>query len=143
MILSLVLFEKHFNCFWSYILTVWPFFRISVISEFLFLGIGLKTKTWKSQKNIHFRFYSTKIHLDLFFDHYFYYLSIKIDINKKKIFVNFLSIFLSKIDINKIGVNSLYPEGSTAFKTQIPATWLAIWWIVFILMLFEQHFNFF
>ena len=35
----------------SYISVLWCFCRISVISEFLFLGIGLKTKTQKLQKS--------------------------------------------------------------------------------------------
>ena len=34
----------------SHILVLWHFCRISVISEFSLLGIGLKTKTWKSRK---------------------------------------------------------------------------------------------
>ena len=43
------------------------------------------------------------MHVDLFFDHYF----------------NFLSV---KTDKNKNGFNLLYPEESKAFKAQIPAT---------------------
>ena len=34
----------------SYISVFWGFSLISMISKFLFLGIGLKTKTWKSLK---------------------------------------------------------------------------------------------
>ena len=47
-ILRFMWFEKHLNCFLkleSHILVLWLFCRISVISEFSFLGIGLKTKT--------------------------------------------------------------------------------------------------
>ena len=42
--------------------------------------------------------------MDLVFDHYFYYLSIKTDTNKN-------------------GLNLKHSEGSKAFKTQISATW--------------------
>ena len=34
----------------SHITVLWSFCKISVISEFSFLGISLKTKTWKSWK---------------------------------------------------------------------------------------------
>ena len=40
----------------SHISVLWPFCRISVISEFSFLGIGLKTKTRKSRKVFIFGF---------------------------------------------------------------------------------------
>ena len=43
----------------SHISVFWGFRRISVISEFSFLGIGLKTKTRKSRKT--FSFGSTKL----------------------------------------------------------------------------------
>ena len=54
-------------------------------------------------ENLYFWVYNTQVHVDLFFDHYFYYLSVKTDMNK-----NWL--------------NLLYQEVSKAFKTQIPAT---------------------
>ena len=38
----------------SHISVLWPFCRISVISEFLFLDIGLKTKTRFSRKILTF-----------------------------------------------------------------------------------------
>ena len=43
----------------SHISVLWPFSKISVISEFLFLGVGLTTKTWKSHEI--FLFGSTKL----------------------------------------------------------------------------------
>ena len=46
--------------------------------------------------------------MDLFFDYYFNSLSVKTDITKRE----------SKV---------IYPEGSKAFKPQIPATRLAMW----------------
>ena len=58
MILSLMSFEQHFNCFWSYILT-FQYYGLSVefpwFPSFRF-WVGLKTKTWKSQK-IFFSFF--------------------------------------------------------------------------------------
>ena len=52
---SQLLFKLH-----SHISVLWHFCRISVISEFSFLGIGLKTKTRKSRKKIIFGFIKFK-----------------------------------------------------------------------------------
>ena len=48
------------------------------------------------------------MNVDLFFYRYFNFLRVKIDINEK-------------------WLNLKSPEGSKAFKTLIPATWLAMW----------------
>ena len=53
LILRFMWFEEHLNFFLKihfHILVVWLFCRISVISEFSFLGIGLKTKTQIARK---------------------------------------------------------------------------------------------
>ena len=65
-------------------------------------------------ENLYFLVYNTPMHVDLCFDHYFNCLSIK-------------------TDINKMALNFIYSEGSKAFKIQIAAAWLALWW---------NHFNF-
>ena len=51
-------------------------------------------------ENLYFLVYSTPMHLDLCFDHFFNCLSIKTDINKK-------------------GLNLIYSEELKAFKTQL------------------------
>ena len=58
MILSLMSFEQHFNCFWSHILT----FQYSHISEFSFSGIGVKRKTRKSRKIFIFLVFSSQLY---------------------------------------------------------------------------------
>ena len=75
-----------------------------MISEFSFLGIGLKTTTRKSRKISVFE--STKF--KWFFDHYF----------------NFLS---AKTKINKNVLNLINLDGLEAFKRQTPGTLLEIW----------------
>ena len=45
----------------SNITVLWRFCRISVISEFPFLGIGLKTKTRKSRKTFFFWVYKVQL----------------------------------------------------------------------------------
>ena len=105
----------------SHISVLWPFCKIPLTSGFSFLGIGLKTRIRKSRKIFIFGFIIlANIHVDLLFDHYFYCFSVKTDINKNE-------------------VNSVYPEGSKAFKTHIPATWLAIWVMHFQARI--QHFK--
>ena len=64
-ILRSVWFEEHLNCFLklqSYILVLWLFCRISVISELLFLGIGLKTKIRRPQKIFIFQLFLLKLY---------------------------------------------------------------------------------
>ena len=57
---------------------------VSVISEFSFLSIGLKGKTRKLRKIITFA-YKAEIHVDLFYEHYFNFLSVKNDISKNEL----------------------------------------------------------
>ena len=64
-ILRSVWFEEHLNCFLklqSYILVLWLFCRISVISELLFLAIGLKTKIRRPQKIFIFQLFLLKLY---------------------------------------------------------------------------------
>ena len=65
----------------SHISVLGYFCRISVISEFSFLGIGITTKPRKLRKKF------TK-HVDLLSDHYFNFLSVKPAVNKKKTLFN-------------------------------------------------------
>ena len=53
-------------------------------------------------ENLYFVVYNTPMHLDLCFEHYFNFLSMKTDINKNRL-------------------NLLYSEGSKAFTTQLAA----------------------
>ena len=101
-------FEQYFKSSWNYIL-IFQYFGvwISVISEFSFLGIGLKTKTRKSRKIFILGLKSSNT-LDLFFDHYF----------------NFLS---AKTEINKTELNLINLDGLEALKRQICGTWVGIW----------------
>ena len=86
-------------------------------------------------ENLYFVVYNTPMHLDLCFEHYFNFLSMKTDINKNRL-------------------NLLYSEGSKAFTTQLAAAWLAMWldhfetvviWTVFkeFLKLHNQYFGVF
>ena len=61
----------------SHITVLWRFCRISVISEFSCLSIGLKTKTRKSREISIFIVYKIQMHMDLFFDLYFNFLSVR------------------------------------------------------------------
>ena len=63
---------------------LWCFCSISVISEFSYLGIGLKTKTRKSRKIFIFWIYNVRMHVDLVFNLCFNFLSVKTKINKKQ-----------------------------------------------------------
>ena len=63
---------------------LWHFCSISLLSEFSYLGIGLKTKSRKPRKIFIFGSIMFKcMWVDLFFDLYFYLLSVKTEINKK------------------------------------------------------------
>ena len=55
-----------------------------MISTFLPLGIGFKTKNQKSQKIFIFWIYKAQMNRGLFLDHYFNYLSVKTDTHKKQ-----------------------------------------------------------
>ena len=96
----------------SHISVFWRFCRISVISEFSFLGVGLT-------ENLYFQLYEVPMYVDLCFDHYFNCLSIKTDISKNRL-------------------NFICPEGSKAFKTQITAAWWAMWLNHFGIISFES-----
>ena len=91
----------------SHILVLWPC-KIPVIFGVLVFGYRAQNENPEITESLYFWVYNTNIQVDLLFDHYFYYLSVKTDISKN-------------------GVNSIYPEGSKAFKTHISAIWLAIW----------------
>ena len=54
----------------SHILVLWHFFRISLISEIT--------------ESLYFWIYRVQMHVDLFFNHYFNFLSIKTEVNKQK-----------------------------------------------------------
>ena len=56
--------------------------------------------------NLYFWVYKAQMNMDLFFDHYFNFLSVK---------------------TNKKGIKIIYPQGSKTFKPQIPVTRLAMW----------------
>ena len=77
-------------------------------------GYRAQNKNSEIMENLYFLVCNTPMHVDLCFDHYFNCLSIKTDINKN-------------------ALNFIYSEGSKAFKIQIAAAWLALWW---------NHFNF-
>ena len=66
-------------------------------------GYRAQSENTKITENLYFRIYNAQIHVDLFFDHYFYYLKVKTDINKNEL-------------------NLICPMESKAFKTQISAT---------------------
>ena len=55
-----------------------------MISEFLLLVIGFKTKNWKSRKIFIFWIYKGQMNVGLFFDHYFNFLSVKTDTHKNR-----------------------------------------------------------
>ena len=57
---------------------------VSVISQFLFLVIGLKTKPRNYGKSL-FLGYKAEMHVDLFYNHYFNFLSVKNDISKNEL----------------------------------------------------------
>ena len=95
----------------SHITVLWRFCRISVISEFSCLSIGLKTKTRKSREISIFIVYKIQMHMDLFFDLYFNFLSVKIEINKKH---------NKRLDLINL-------EGSDALERQKYDTWIAMW----------------
>ena len=92
----------------THISVFWCFWWISGISEFLFLGIGHKTKTRKSQKIFIFWFIALQC----------------MWICVLTTFFNFLSI---KTDINRNGLNLKYLEGLKAFKTQLTAARFEMW----------------
>ena len=92
----------------SHITVLWRFCRISVISEFSFLGIGLKTKTWKSRKISIFGFTKFKCI-------WIYFL------------ITLLTFWLIKLKTNKNVLNLINLDRLEAFKRQTPGTWLEIW----------------
>ena len=65
-------------------------------------GYSAQNEKPEITENFYFRFYNAPMHVDLSFDHYFNCLSVKTDINKN-------------------GLNLIYPEGPKGFKTQIAA----------------------
>ena len=96
------------------------FCTISVISEFSFLDVRLKTKTWNHGKFL-FLGYKAEMHLDLCYDHYFNFWRVKYDISKNEL-------------------NLINLERSEALKRQIPATWSAMRLNHFEMMSFKQYF---
>ena len=110
MSLSLMSFEQHLNCFWSYILTFQycgVFVEFPWFPSFSFWVQGSKRNP-EITENLYFWVYRVQMGVDLCFDHYFHCLSVKTDRSKNRL-------------------NWIYPKGSKTFKTQIAAAWLAIW----------------
>ena len=87
----------------SPITVLWCFCRISVISKLLFLGIGLKTKSRKPRKI----FWIYQMHVHLFFNHYFNFLSVQTKVNRN----------------NRLNLTNL--ERSASLERQKYGTWLA------------------
>ena len=100
MILSLISFEQHFNCFWIYI---------------LILQYRPQNENPKITENLYLWVYKVQMHMNLFFDHFF----------------NFLS---AKTKINKNVVNLINLDGLEAVKRQKYDTGIAMW-----LNHFENH----
>ena len=86
----------------THISVFWGFRWVSVISEFSFLGIALKTKTRKITEN-----------------HYFWV--IKLKCMWICFMITNLTFWVSKMTLAK--TNSINLERSGALKRQIPATW--------------------
>ena len=110
MIFSLMSFEKHFNCFWSYVFILQYY---SVFVEFLWFpsfhfGYRPQNENPEITENLYFWVYKFQIHMNLFFDHYF----------------NFLS---AKTKINKNELNLINLDGLEALERQSPGIWLGIW----------------
>ena len=78
--------------------------------DFRVFVFGYRAQNENSEitENLYFLVYSTPMHVDLCFDHFF-------------------NCFSIKTDINRNGFNLIYSEGSKAFKTHSAATWLATW----------------
>ena len=91
----------------SHISVLWPFCRISVISGFPFLRIGLKTKTRKSRKILIFG-------------------SIKFKWMWTCFLITILNFWLLKLKYTK-ATNPINLDGLEALKGQIRGTWLEIW----------------
>ena len=69
-------------------------FRVSIF------GYRVYNENSEITESLYFLVYNTPMYVDLCFDHYFNCLSVKTDINKN-------------------GLNLIYPEESKAFKTQL------------------------
>ena len=92
---------------YSHTSVLWRSCRISMISKFSFLGVRLKTKSWKSRIIFIFKLITLKCMRVLFFDHCFDFLRVETGINKS-------------------GLNLINLEQSEAIKRHLPATWLTM-----------------
>ena len=89
---SMMSFEPHFNCFWRNILT-FQYYGLFVefpwFPGFRFWVQGSKRKP-KITDNLYFWVYKVQMNVDLFFGHYFNFLSTKTKIYKYKF--NFINL---------------------------------------------------
>ena len=75
-------FEQHFN----YILTFQYYGILKNFCDFrvFVFGYRAQNKNSESPENLYFWVYKAQINVDLFFDHYFNFLSVKTDITKRE-----------------------------------------------------------
>ena len=66
----------------SHITVLWRFCKISVISEFSFFGYRPQNENPEITRNLYFCVCKVQMHMYLFFDHYFNFLSAKTKIKK-------------------------------------------------------------
>lgn len=93
---------------YSHISILWRFYRTSRFIWIFVFCYRTQKHNLKITGNLFWGVYKVQMHVDLFFDDYF----------------NFLSI---KTEINRDGLNLKKLEGSEVLKTWLPAPWLGIW----------------
>ena len=92
----------------SHVTVLWRFCKISTISEFSFFGYRPQNENLEFTENLYFFVCKVRMSLNLFFDHYFNFLSAKTKIKKKEL-------------------NLINLDGLEALKRETPGTWLRIW----------------
>ena len=111
--MRLITFEQHFKGFWSYILTFQYFGFLMNFRGFRVFAFGYRVynENPETMENLYFWIYNVRMHVDLFFNLYFSFLSVKTKINKK----------------NNKRLNWIDLEGSDALKRQKYDTQIAMW----------------